>query len=450
MRDIGATTMSNSTHRLLPLTKPALEQPNSTSCSAPASALANRAAPANKTVSAKTNLIGVTALRGWAAVAVVVLHACMPYSTPAMPGLVWSVTDTPSQTATVLMWSIEVVIMPVFLVVAGFLASQSMANRGPSKTLKNRLKRLGWPLLWTTLFLIPVDLYIWLCGLLADGVITPRKLQSLKFDDALDSKIWGLSHLWFLQYLMTYVALLALGWDRLQSIGTTSLRRWGLPACLGIAVAVLAARPEVVWGFQHAFLPVASKWIYSGVFFLAGAMWWRLDPQLQALTEHSKRLIGPSVMLWTAAVTVGIWWLTQAPNATASMVNQTSLAILTVAAAACVTFALVGLSMRKVNRLGPITGRLASASFLIYLLHHPVVGLAHISAKYAATDFPVWIKVVGVTLIGVGAGIVVDFLGQCRRERSASGTNETSQDTLPFESAARMVPESTESRTRAA
>ena len=288
--------------------------------------------------------------------------------------------------------------------------------------------------------------------MLADGLIAPRKLRTLKFDDALDAKLWGLSHLWFLHYLMTYVVLLAVGWQSLKNASEKSLRRIGLPICIAIAVVTLAYRPEVVWGFQHAFLPVPSKWLYSLVFFVAGAMWWRLDPQLQAMSTHSTRMVGPSLMFWIASVSIGLWWLTREGfSLNSSWISQISLSIITVAAAVGVTFTIIGCSIGNVRRLGPLTSRLAGASFLIYLLHHPVVGLAHITAKYASPDLPVALKIAGVTLLGVGAGVAVDYLWDCRCERAlsrAAGSNV--KVTLPFEKPQSNWEERDESASRAA
>lgn len=371
--------------------------------------------------------VGMDALRAWAAVAVVVLHAGVPYAHPSMPGLDWSVKDTPSDVITKLFWSIEVVIMPIFLVIAGFFASRSMSRSGALSTMKRRLRRWGTPLLWATILLIPIELYIWLLGWLAEGHITPRKLLSLKLDPHLSANLWGLSHLWFLQYIMTYVVILSLAWKRLNKLSTANLQSRVLPLVMLAGVAMLTIHPEVVWGFQHSFLPVFSKWFYSGLFFAGGAIWWRCDPHLHTLTRQGDRLLAVSGLFWIASVGFGIWFLNQTST---GVVVRASLALVTVAAAIGLTYALIGTSLRHVVRLNPITQRLASASLMIYLVHHPVVGLAHITAKYAAAEVPVWLKVVIVAALGIAVGVGVDHLVVCHRKRQRSLKQERDQQVL--------------------
>ena len=52
--------------------------------------------------------------------------------------------------------------------------------------------------------ILPLDLYAWLLGLAADGQIPLRKLHSLKVEGPLADGLWGVSHLWFLQYLWLF------------------------------------------------------------------------------------------------------------------------------------------------------------------------------------------------------------------------------------------------------
>ncbi|TWT94882.1 acyltransferase family protein [Neorhodopirellula pilleata] len=377
----------------------------------------------------RSPLVGLDALRAWSAVAVVVLHASVPYARPAMPGLDWSVTDTPSDTISILFWAIEVVIMPIFLVIAGFLAARSMARSGAMATMKSRLRRWGIPLLLATVVLIPAELYIWLLGWLAEGHITPRKMQSLKFDEQQSANLWGLSHLWFLQYIMTYVVLLSLVWNRLASISVARLQFRVLPLAVVAGVAMLTVHPEVVWGFQHSFLPVFSKWFYSALFFFGGAIWWRCDPRLEALARQGDRMLAVSGLFWVASVGFGIWFLSQPST---DLIVRASLALVTVAAASGLTYALIGTSLHHVVRLSPITQRLASASLMIYLVHHPVVGLAHITAKYAAADVPVWLKVGVVSVLGVGVGVGVDHLIVSHRERRRVKSQTDDRSVLPI------------------
>jgi hypothetical protein len=56
---------------------------------------------------------------------------------------------------------------------------------------------------------------------------------------------------------------------------------------------------------------------------------------------------------------------------------------------------------------------------LIYLLHHPVVGLTHIVAKYSLPGVSPIMKVGLATGLGVAVGWSVSWLIGCHRERVA-------------------------------
>jgi len=420
---------------------------------------------------ASDHFAGVDALRGFVAIGVVLLHACVPYARPSMAGLSWSVTtEATSGPVTALFWAIEIVIMPIFLVIAGFFAARSFATRGAWSTTRSRLHRLGKPVLWAVVFLLPIEFYIWMLGWLAEGQVTVREVRRMKFEGGVDQYLWGLCHLWFLPYLMSYVALVALAWNRISNLSPERVGRFALTGCFLVAVLSLALRPEVVWGFQHAFLPVASKWIYSGAFFAAGVFWFRMDPDLRRLAEQGTRILAPASLLMIASVATGIWWLdamgdptqwmaggwanTASSNTASLNADQTadgstvggwivrlSLAILTVASAAAFTFGLIGVFLSRIRRIGPVVRSLAGASFLIYLLHHPVVGLAHISARFALPNVAPEIKVVLVTALGVSVGWSVSWLAACHRERVAGRRNDSGEvHTLEFPTIGNTAP----------
>jgi glucan biosynthesis protein C len=129
---------------------------------------------------------GLDVLRVFAAMAVVVLHASVPYLRIRMPGLVWPVGDNSSRWVDAVFWGIEVMIMPLFLVIAGFLLWRSSRRLSPGQLVSSRAKRILIPLAFGILVILPIDLYIWTVGLVADGAVEPIKLKSLKFDTSRD------------------------------------------------------------------------------------------------------------------------------------------------------------------------------------------------------------------------------------------------------------------------
>lgn len=330
-------------------------------------------------------------MRAGAAFGVVLLHCCVPYMDPPVPGLAWSVRDTPSWLAGQCFWVIELFIMPLFLMLAGYFAWQTCHRCGIAVLVQSRARRLLVPLLFGMVVILPLDLYAWLLGWVTEGWIAPQKLRSLKFDGAVDRDLWGLSHLWFLQYLFLYVLALAGGlwmWQR-SSLSRRPLKPVPLVSALFLAaVFTLYVHPEVVWGFQHAFLPVLSKWIYSGIFFALGIVLAAYDGQLDLLKRHASRLVAPAVLLSLAALIMGSWHLRGGTNQLASM----TLAATTCAAALTACLAIIGVSARyiRMRTLPQSVSYLAAASFWVYMFHHPLIGLVHVDLKWLLpTTYPI-------------------------------------------------------------
>jgi peptidoglycan/LPS O-acetylase OafA/YrhL len=348
------------------------------------------------TVKLKTRaskVAGFDALRAMAAFGVVLLHCCVPYMQPAVPGLVWSIRDTPDFFVAQCFWTIELFIMPLFLVLAGFLAWTSIERGGRVSLIRSRARRLLGPLLFGMVVILPLDLYAWLLGWVSEGLIPAQKLRSLKFDGGVDRDLWGLSHLWFLQYLFLYVVTLAAAnwaWHRMPATIRRSIHpAWASAFLVLVGCVTLYVRPEVVWGFQHRFLPVPSKWIYSGVFFALGVLLARFDPNLEWLKIRASRLVAPSLAFVLAALCLGNWHLRGGSNELASM----TLAVATCLSATMVTLTIIGSAAKRISRVPPIVGYLAAASFWVYMVHHPILGLVHIDLKWMLPSWSPALKV---------------------------------------------------------
>ncbi len=329
-----------------------------------------------------SKVAGFDAVRAAAALGVVLLHCCVPYMRPEVPGLAWSVRDTPNWLAAQCFWTIELFIMPLFLVLAGCFAWQTLQRSGPASLVRTRSRRLLVPLLFGMVVVLPLDLYAWLLGWVTEGLIPAQKLRSLKFDPAIDRDLWGLSHLWFLQYLFLYVLTLAgmfWAWRRIPSLRRPRPGAGTLAVGLIIVASlVLYQRPEVVWGFQHSFFPVPSKWIYSGVFFALGVLLAAHDRHFVWLKSQATRLVAPALLFAAAALMMGAWHLQGGSNDLASV----TLAITTSLGAVLMTFAIIGVAAAKIRSLPSSISYLAAASFWVYMIHHPILGLVHTDLKW--------------------------------------------------------------------
>lgn len=360
---------------------------------------------------------GLDLLRALAAMAVVLLHACVPYLKHPMPGLIWPVSDGSSQIADITFWAIEVIIMPVFLVLAGFFLWRSAQHAKPAKLFHRRAKRLLVPLAFGCLFVLPADLYIWTLGLVSEGIVPAVKLKSLKFDGLVADQIWGLSHLWFLLYVFLYVAVITFamqqGWisARRSSEPSSSGRKKMLFALLAVAAGSLLAAPEVVWGFQHAYLPVPSKWIYSGAFFAIG--WWLAsgDPDLRRTSEIGVKQLAYGLVILGVAVAMGRWFIAQNDLFVPVLfVPKLFLSVSTVTAATGISFCAIGMAAGQGNAFlsaaHPLVrnaiGYFAGASLWVYLVHHPFLGLIHLGLKWGLPEVPPLAKLLLAFVISCG------------------------------------------------
>ncbi|KAA1258465.1 glucans biosynthesis protein [Rubripirellula obstinata] len=355
-----------------------------------------------------TNFVGIDAIRAFAAIAVVVLHALVPYLKHPMPGLVWSVSDSPSSFADGVFWSIELFVMPLFLIIAGVLTFQSWQRRNDANQLvRSRAKRLLRPLFFAVLVILPIDLYIWVLGWVSEGLVPLVKMKSLKFDDSLSKDLWGLSHLWFLHYLFSYVVIFAGFMVVRQKIARLKNLTLSMPAivacCWIIASLVILFRPEVIWGFQHAFAPVASKWIYNGCFFVIGVAIANFDPSMIRLRSISPRWAAVAACTLLLTVPLGIWSLDSGSEI--SRASSVTLAVMTATSSLLVSVMLVSMALRRIAPLPRSIQYVAAGSFWIYLIHHPVLSLVHIDLKYLLPTASPMLKATIATLIATGVSL---------------------------------------------
>lgn len=338
---------------------------------------------------------GFDLVRILAAFAVVILHASAPYLVQRMPGLTWPVFDTPSQFVNLVGWSIELFIMPLFLLMAGFFTPAIYRKGNGWGFIRHRFKRLIVPLCVAMIIVLPADLYIWLTGWLIEGHITPRKIQSLKFDNGVDEGLWGLSHLWFLQYLFLY----AVAWVGVKHISSKYHFAWPFSTKSNILILavigwfILFTVPKVVFGFQHDFLPVPSKWFYSGLYFFGGIL----------LSENHKLQLAcrkhwPLLLLTGAFATLlGVHFGCQMLDDNSRTILRMLASFLTVVSAWTISLGSVGWASRSRLPTSPAIRYLAAASFWVYLIHHPIVGLCHIQLKVLFPAWPAEAKMVTAT-----------------------------------------------------
>ena len=336
---------------------------------------------------------GLDALRGLAAVLVVLFHAGIPYMTNPLPYLVWPARDIhPSAVVDGLTWCTECFVMPLFFVLAGFFSKGLLVSRGERNFLTGRTKRLLSTQVAACLVILPACLGVWLLGWAGDGLFEPHKFMNGGLSKSLKAEIYGVGHLWFLQNLYIYcLALCSISWLT-KRIGGRKQAETDCPRLLPLLdnLLVSAWKPllpaipcalilfydtRVVLGFYQTFTPVVSKLAYYGIFFLVGVTLHRRRDELHLHARFGKTYLFVASLLF--AFTLPLIHEHLAVNLTGLRLGL--LASLLALFACFTTFGLFAIFLRTRHGDNAVMGYLAKASFWIYLIHLPFVTLSQIA-----------------------------------------------------------------------
>jgi glucans biosynthesis protein C len=358
---------------------------------------------------------GLDALRGLAMLLGVALHAAVSYMPHAMPDLVWAARDrSVSPLFDWIFWSIHACRLPLFFALAGFFAVQLHESRGTAGYLMHRSRRLLVPLLGASLVLLPLTFGVWTWGWLRSGLCTVTEIRRMKFQPELQSNLYGPAHLWFLEYL--YVMCLLFGiacwlrnWlpARLRTSRTIDYDwrdRWLGSTWFPLVPAVLAAflvwlRPSALSGFHNSFTPEPVRFAYYSVFFATGTWLARARPDLNRyFVPRSGWLVALCVPLLVINALLMQAHLEHGLRGLSRLAFAGNCGLL----ASLALFGFVGLALRWCPRERPLLRYLADASYWIYLVHFPLVGLTQV--LLAPVPVPSVVKFVVVLIVDFAIG----------------------------------------------
>lgn len=356
---------------------------------------------------------GLDALRGGALLLGIVLHSLMPFFPavmvdPAGPGMrIWLVNDRiESVAALATVYVIHLFRMVLFLLLAGWFARMSLLRKGPRAFVKDRLLRIGLPLVafW--------PLAVLSLGVLVGVNVAVRNLPvpapapgptGTPFD------VFPIGHLWFLWVLLECflailvgraVAVRVLGPERAAAgaswIGDRLAAPYGVVlAALPYAVAV-ALQGSGTGGLLEppTLLPEPRGLVgYLGAVLVGWFLHARGDA-LRRITRGRWWYLAAAVLL-----TVGGWL---AP-AMAPSLPYLALAAINGLAGWCWVYGLVGMCLAHLNRERPVVRYVADASYWMYLLHLPL--LVAVEIPLADLDWPMAVKL-GITWV-VTVGVLL-------------------------------------------
>ncbi len=363
-------------------------------------------------------LAGLEWLRAIAAVLVLMLHTGIPYLTHSLPGLIWATESSEkSRVVNALCWGIDGFIMPLFFLLSGYFAAQLFAQKGSTEFLKHRCRRIGVPFLLAAIILLPIDLYLWVLGWIGAEVVPWSTLWRLSFPEHLDEALWGLAHLWYLAYLLLFCVAASIisfvvhamtsitsGRGKLVSPDATI---WGkLPAVSGVPMLAFASliagfvlwwQPRIVIGFRNYPLPLWENMTFYAIPFFLGWCWKRQE------FSFTRRLGGCSAKwLFVAAVFLGVllvpqlkWHLQNESQPAQAFLPPFLFASFGLVFSAALFKLALSVNLKTV----PVSVRyLANASFVVYLVHHPLSALFNID--FGLVHWPPFLEFV-LSTVGV-------------------------------------------------
>ncbi|GGM07338.1 hypothetical protein GCM10010129_59100 [Streptomyces fumigatiscleroticus] len=299
--------------------------------------------------------------------------------------------------------------MPMLFVIAGLGARHSLGRRGPARFARERLLRLGVPLVLATLALLPVEQ--WLRLRAADPGyhepywrFWPRFLtvrpDPADFPFVLDGEYFETGHLWFVVLLLAFCLLLAPVAGPLAA----GARRAGAAVGRRPALLLLPALPmaaiNALLGLEEGFA-AWNRWAYL-LFFLFGH---GLADDLR-VRAALRRLAVPAGVLGFAL------FAGTAPGFVAGddpFTARTPFALLTRAlfgaAGWCLVAAILGLLDRPARARvpGPVLGYLVPAALPLYVLHQPVV----VAFAYGVVGWPVRAPVKYAAIVAASLAVIL-------------------------------------------
>lgn len=362
---------------------------------------------------ASERLHALDALRGGALLLGIVLHAAMSL-VPVSPRM-WFIQDThPSLLLALLTFAIHAFRMTTFFLMAGFFGRMSFHRRGIGSFVRDRLQRIGLPLVigWPILFAPMYLIVIWASHFPNGGWsgVWPPVLPN-----------FPLTHLWFIYVLLElYVAMLllrcAIVWldgsgvlrTLIDRVFVRVMRSPLAPLVLAIPIGMaFCLDPRWVNSMgvrtpDQSLITNVQAWICFGTAFGVG---WLLHRQIGLLRILERRWLA-HLLLAVGLILIGFvisGVMFSAPGAPKLPFSFATLrlasAILYAPAIWIATFAVMGLALRFMSGFSPAWRYLADASYWLYLIHLPIVTVLQVALSQL--DWPALVKFAIILVVAI-------------------------------------------------
>jgi len=319
---------------------------------------------------------------------VLMYHAALSYLANPMRLTLWHLYDAHGHVSMDLFaYWVNGFAMPLFFLAAGVSAPAGIESRGIRVFLEHRAGRFLRPLLFGCLTILPVCYLIGAYGLLMTGRCTPNEILSWRFSPVVQRHLYGLLHLWFLEYLFIVCALWAGCWllgrtlvrfagrskdgqghDRLERVFGSPWR----PLLLAVPTALIfLADTDTLLRVENILLPNPSRLIHYLYFFAVGGWVSRLRAPRERLIPYSRLYLVLAVVVFAAMAPLLLRFAAVPLSGWERVVFAGLAAVfpwLTILGG-------FGVCLEFIKGKGPAMRFLAEASFWVYLIHLPIVML---------------------------------------------------------------------------
>jgi glucan biosynthesis protein C len=319
-----------------------------------------------------------------------VLHATMSYL-PGFGALRWPIADkSTSETLGIAFFVIHIFRMSLFFIVAGFFARLLRERLGTAGLVRNRLRRIGLPLVTAMVLILPLTIgaIIWAAVQIGMKGGPPPQAAGPVIGPPIP---WA--HLWFLYLLLVLFALAlpvraliarfdASGAFRASAARTVTAAIDSRLAPLLLAVPVFAALLAAEWWLPWHGIPVPSiglvpnlpAMLAYGAAFVLGWLMHREPRVLDSLAADWLLYLSVAVVATLAAILLAgdrLHFSLQPMDGFARVAYAGAYTL----ACWCWCFASLGAAVRFLGRPSPRTRYLSDASYWMYLVHLPVIWL---------------------------------------------------------------------------
>lgn len=345
---------------------------------------------------------------------VVLYHASLAYLATPMRLTLWLAFDPAGHVAfDYFVYWVNGFAMPFFFLAAGVSAPAACEARGSRVFLSSRARRLLRPMLFGCLTIMPFTYVIWGYGLMATGECDLENIMRWRFGPRISHHLYGLGHLWFLEYLFVVCVL----WCGARSLrgamsrgaatsGAVDEGGWASkalaspwrPLWLAIPTALIfCVDPDTMLRVDNALIPDGCRLLHYAYFFTVGGWISKARDPKGRFIPYSTLYLVLSFVLFAAMSPLLLQHAATPLEGWPRIVHSVLAALfpwLTV-------FGGLGVLLGVLRGRGAVMRYLAESSFWVYIGHLPVIALAQVLLLAVPMPAPAKFLIVAVSAIAV-------------------------------------------------